>query len=100
MIHRSPAPSRKGTDKGGPMAQNRFSGELGSWSPGDADAFEQAVEIYRALLAVLDARLDRETDPAAADDLRAATVRYAAERRQLDPADRIAVAKVISEYPA
>ncbi len=82
------------------MAQDRFSGELGSWSAPDAAAYEQAVDIYRALLAVIDARLDRETNAAVVDELHAAADRYAAERRQLSATDRAAVARVISEYPA
>jgi len=62
MIYRSTGAGRKGTDTGGAVAEDRFSGEVGSWSAADADAYEQAVDVYRALLAVLDARLDCESD--------------------------------------
>jgi len=82
------------------MTDNRFSGELGPLPEADTAAYEQAIEIYRALLALLGARADREADPDTAARLRADAARYAAEQRQLRITDRAAVARVISDYPA
>ncbi len=82
------------------MTGNRFSGEFGPLPEADTAAYDQAIEIYRALLALLGARAERETDPDAAAQLRAAAGRYAGEQHQLRVTDRAAVARVIRDYPA
>jgi hypothetical protein len=82
------------------MHNNEYSGELGRLPDDSAAAYEQAIEIYRALMAVLNARADQEPDPAAAQQLRTDAVRYAAEQRQLSVTDHDAVAQVVSQYPA
>lgn len=66
----------------------------------DAAAYEQAVDIYHVLLTFLNAVIDREADPAKAQQLRADAERYAGERRQLHATDQAAVYRVITEYPA
>ena len=82
------------------MTDNQFSGEIGNLGEADTAAYERATDIYRALLGVLDARIDRETDPAAAERLQADAVRYAGEQRALRVGDRAGVQRVIDQYPA
>jgi hypothetical protein len=66
----------------------------------DIAAYERAIDIYNALLAVLNARIDQEADPDAAGALRVDAVRYAAEQRELRVTDRAAVQRVVNGYPA
>ena len=77
-----------------------FNTKLGQLPAADAAAYEQAIDLYRALLALLNARADHEPDPAAAARLRADAVRYAAEQRQLRATDHAAVERVVRQYPA
>lgn len=82
------------------MNNNDSRGELGHLPDDSAAAYEQAIEILRALVAVLNARADHARDPAAAEQLRADAVQYAAEQRQLRATDHAAIARVVSQYPA
>lgn len=66
----------------------------------DARAFERATDIYRALLAAIDAHLDRVDDPVRATSLRDDAQRYAAERHALDATDHERVQLVVDHYPA
>jgi hypothetical protein len=93
--------TRSGTKvRGDDMHTNEYSGELGHWPDDSAAAYEQAIDIYRALVAVLNARADHEPDPAAAGQLRSDAVEYAAEQRHLRATDHDAIARVVSQYPA
>ncbi len=82
------------------MTSNQFSGDNERLPEADLAAFERATDIYRALIALVDARLDQVSDPAVAEQLRDDAQRYAAERRALSAIDRAGVQRVIDEYPA
>jgi hypothetical protein len=82
------------------MSDNKFSGEIGHLSPDDTAAYQRAVDIYRALSAVLNALIDQETDPEVAARLNATAAKYAGEQRQLAVTDRAAIRRVIDQYPA
>ncbi|BBH68363.1 hypothetical protein ACTI_50480 [Actinoplanes sp. OR16] len=82
------------------MTGRKFSGDIGDLSPEETAAFERATDIYQALLAALDAHLDRASDPAEAARLRAEAERYAAEQRELRVGDLAGAQRVIDEYPA
>ena len=66
----------------------------------DTAAYEQAMDIYRDLVAAINTRLDRETDESQAAHLHAEARRYVREEQQLRPTDRAAVDRVLTEYPA
>jgi hypothetical protein len=66
----------------------------------EAAAIERATDIYRALLAAIDAHIDRENDPAQVVQLHADAQRYAEEQYALDATDHTGLQRVIDQYPA
>lgn len=96
LLTRSPCSTTLGTkiNRGDNVADNLL-------PAADIAAYERAIDIYDALLAVLNARLDQGADDRELVGLlREDAVRYAAEQRDLRATDRAAVHRVVSEYPA